>query len=123
MSTTPPRRTDLQSLTRNYTGLPRPDVTELGPEEQRRFAEIEAARLAELFTESRGERMTGQPATAETRPLDAGSAQNMQDRKLAFVDAEADRRTVSPDRAQEKASPYVVQAGTVIPAALITGIR
>ena len=47
----------------------------------------------------------------------------MQDRKLAFVNAAPDRRTVSPDRLAGKASPYVVQAGTIIPAALITGIR
>lgn len=109
------------------------------PEEQRRLAEIEAARLAKLFTESRGDRTdSGQVAgartgsadspagltlPAETPPLDAGSAQNMQDRKLAFVNAETDRRTVSADRVQEKASPYVVQAGTIIPAALITGIK
>ncbi|MVA58509.1 TrbI/VirB10 family protein [Agrobacterium vitis] len=113
------------------------------PEEQRRLAEIEAARLAKLFTDSRGERTTGSqqvasatsptgsgvdPTTglalpAETPPLDSDSAQNMQDRKLAFVNAEADRRTVSADRVQEKASPYIVQAGTVIAAALITGIK
>ena len=37
--------------------------------------------------------------------------------------APVDRRTVSPDRLANPASPYVVQAGTVIPAALITGIR
>lgn len=112
-------------------------------EEQRRLAEIEAARLAKLFTDSRGERTTGNqqvasatsptgsgvdPAIglappAETPPLDSGSAQNMQDRKLAFVNAEADRRTVSADRVQEKASPYIVQAGTVIAAALMTGIK
>ncbi len=47
----------------------------------------------------------------------------MQDRKTAFLNAATDRRTVSADRLQAKASPYVVQAGTVIPAALITGIR
>ena len=47
----------------------------------------------------------------------------MQDRKTAFLNAATDRRTVSFDRLQAKASPYVVQAGTVIPAALITGIR
>ncbi|MFB9948865.1 TrbI/VirB10 family protein [Rhizobium puerariae] len=113
------------------------------PEEQRRLAEIEAARLAKLFTDSRGERATGSQQVAsvtsptgfgvdsttglnlpaETPPLDSGSAQNMQDRKLAFVNAEADRRTVSADRVQEKASPYIVQAGTVIAAALITGIK
>jgi len=110
------------------------------PEEQRRLAEIEAARLAKLFTDSRGERTNGSqidttraagnvdPATglalpAETPPLDSGSAQNMQDRKLAFVNAASDKRTVSSDRVQEKASPYIVQAGAVIPGALITGIK
>ncbi len=115
------------------------------PEEQRRLAEIEAARLAKLFTDSRGERTVGNqqvasatattttgsgidpaiglPLAAQTPPLDSGSAQNMQERKLAFVNAEADSRTVSADRVQEKASPYIVQAGTVIAAALITGIK
>lgn len=160
----------LQNLPRDYTGLPRPDVPELGPalpgdlgrpirraqeqgrpvappaiqtpqadpEEQRRLAEIEAARTARLFTDSRGAQIAGQQIGAagpggtslggltlptEPPPLDPGSAQNMQDRKLAFVNAETDRRTVSTDRVQDKASPYVVQAGAVIPAALITGIR
>ncbi len=161
----------LQNLPRDYTGLPRPGVPELGPllpgdlgrpirraqerdqpiappdirapradpEEQRRLAEIEAARLAKLFTDSRGETgaenqalrtksgdtdpMTGLTIPPATPPLDEGSAQNMQDRKLAFVNAEADRRTVSPERVHDKASPYVVQAGTIIPAALVTGIN
>lgn len=109
------------------------------PEEQRRLAEIESARVAKVFTESRGvqaptaqaagpgavrvDPATGLTLPTETPPLDPGAAQNMQDRKLAFVNAAADRRTVSPDRVQEKASPHVVQAGTVIPAALITGIN
>lgn len=109
------------------------------PEEQRRLAEIEAARVAKLFTDSRGVRTdnnqaldTRKSATdpnavltqpEATPPLDAGSAQNMQDRKLAFVNAEADRQTVSPDRVQEKASPYILQAGSVIAAALVTGIK
>jgi len=109
------------------------------PEEQRRLAEGEAARVAKLFTPSRGEKPADARTAAATAPradatggltlptepppLDAGAAQNMQDRKLAFVNAAADRRTISPDRVQEKASPYVVQAGTVIPAALITGIK
>ena len=47
----------------------------------------------------------------------------MQDRKTAFLNASTDKRTVSSDRLEAPASPYVVQAGTVIPAALITGIR
>ena len=44
-------------------------------------------------------------------------------RKLAFLNADVDRRTVSPDRVAAPASPYILQAGSVIPAALITGIR
>lgn len=113
--------------------IPQPDQAE-----QRRLAEAEAARVAKLFTDSHGMQSPTQPAlptqvagTATTdfslpgQPplLDAGAAQNMQDQKLAFINAETDRRTVSPDRVQDKASPYVVQAGTVIPAALITGIK
>ena len=47
----------------------------------------------------------------------------LQDRQLAFLNAAVDRRTVAPDRVAAPASPYVLQAGAVIPAALITGIR
>ncbi len=91
------------------------------PTEQRRLAEIEAARVAKVFTDSRGVQA---PATAPAvGRVDPGAAQNMQDRKLAFVNAAVDRRTVTPDRVQGKVSPYVVRAGTVIPAALITGIK
>ena len=60
---------------------------------------------------------------AEAPPVDPNAVQNMQDRKLAFVNGPVDRRTVSADRVANPASPYVVQAGTVIPAALITGIH
>ncbi|CAN7697054.1 TrbI/VirB10 family protein [Mesorhizobium sp. LjRoot246] len=109
------------------------------PDEQRRLADIEAARVAKLFTDSNAranpmrqgpgagntvaDAMSGLTPSAEPPAIDQGSAQNVQDRKLAFVNAEPDRRTVSSDRLAEKTSPYVVQAGTVIPAALITGIR
>jgi type IV secretion system protein VirB10 len=118
-----------------------PDVRTPGadPEEQRRLAEIEAARVAKLFADNNAranparQGVGGGNATADTTPgstpstelpaPDPGSSQNMQDRKLAFANAEPDRRTVSPDRLASTASPYVVQAGTIIPAALITGIR
>lgn len=116
--------------------VPTIQTPRVDPEEQRRLAEIEAARVAKLFTDSRAERtdqvVSTRTSTADLNaltqadtvsPLDAGAAQNMQDRKLAFVNAEADRRTVSPDRVEEKASPYVLQAGSVIAAALITGIK
>jgi len=45
------------------------------------------------------------------------------DRKLAFLTAPVDRKTTSPDRVQAPASHNVVQAGSVIPAALLTGLR
>ncbi|MER9353800.1 TrbI/VirB10 family protein [Mesorhizobium sp. M0514] len=119
--------------------VPNMSAPRADPEERRRLAEIEAARVAKLFTDTnaRGKRvrqdtgagnavadtMSGLLPPTEPPALDPGTAQNMQDRKLAFVNTAPDRRTVSPDRLVEKASPYVVQAGTVIPAALVTGIR
>jgi type IV secretion system protein VirB10 len=45
------------------------------------------------------------------------------DQRQAFLTAPTDRRTIAPDRLQPPASPYLLQAGSVIPAALITGIR
>jgi type IV secretion system protein VirB10 len=45
------------------------------------------------------------------------------DHKLAFLNGAADHRTVSTDRIEAPASPYVVQAGAVIAAALVTGLR
>jgi len=96
--------------------------------EQRRLAEEEAARTSRVFFQ------TGAVTAAATEgpgnsaaPDLAGSAialgQTAQDRQLAFLNAAADRQTVAPDRVMPPASPYVLQAGAVIPAALITGIR
>jgi type IV secretion system protein VirB10 len=59
----------------------------------------------------------------EMAPIDPNSLQNMLDRKLSFVNGPVDRRTVSPDHLAAPASRYVLQAGAVIPAALVTGIR
>uniref|UniRef100_UPI00143906D1 TrbI/VirB10 family protein n=1 Tax=Caulobacter sp. SSI4214 TaxID=2575739 RepID=UPI00143906D1 len=41
----------------------------------------------------------------------------------AATEPVADPRLVSPERLQAPASPYVLQAGAVIPAALVTGLR
>ncbi|RWK65637.1 MAG: TrbI/VirB10 family protein [Mesorhizobium sp.] len=95
------------------------------PEEQRRLAEKEAARTSEVFFQTRSATATGiptlQPALGGTAPNLAGAG--TQDKQLAFLNADVDRRTVAPDRVTAAASPYVLQAGSVIPAALITGIR
>ncbi|MGY3573439.1 TrbI/VirB10 family protein [Bradyrhizobium sp. USDA 4504] len=103
------------------------------PEQQRRDQETEAARISRLFAANNGGEMRAPAAAAAgtdrvaspsaTNSADDGSAQNGQDRKLAFANASVDRRTVSPDRISGPASPYILQAGTVIPGALITGIR
>jgi type IV secretion system protein VirB10 len=138
----------LSALPRDYAGVPR-NVPALGPplpgdlgrpivaasapqadpEQQRVAQETEAARTSRLFASTNvQQRPAAQPAAGEAAPGAAPSSdealvQNGQDRKLAFINASVDRRTTSPDRLARPASPYVVQAGTVIPAALITGIR
>lgn len=99
---------------------PQPD-----PEEQRRLAEMEAARTSEVFFQIRSATAkalpTFQPTLGGTAPNLAGT--RTQDKQLAFLNADVDRRTVAPDRVAAAASPFVLQAGSVIPAALITGIR
>ena len=129
----PPLPGDLGKPILNAGAAPNTVATTPDTEAQRRAQEIEAARLSRLFAQTNQQPQpvglaapaaTGTTAgPTPTPPVDAGAAQNMQDRKTAFLNASTDKRTVSPDRLDAKASPYVVQAGTVIPAALITGIR
>jgi type IV secretion system protein VirB10 len=94
--------------------------------EQRRRAEEEAARLSTVFFQSR-QGSTAAAPVGSMPGLDltgaGGQATTAQDRQLAFLNAAADRRTVTPDRVTPPASPYVLQAGAVISGALITGIR
>jgi type IV secretion system protein VirB10 len=110
-------------------------VPGVSAEEQRRLQEIEAARLSRLFAST--ETRTSPSAPAATPAATPVAIPNLgslglapqpatptaQDRQLAFINAPVDRRTVAPDRIAAPPSPYVVQAGAVIPAALITGIR
>ena len=108
-------------------------------EQQRLTQEAEAARLSRLFASTSIPELassiaqvasvgastivpnqTNQPAQP---PANDTFTQNGQDRKLAFVNAPLDHRTTSPDRVSAPVSSYVVQAGNIIPASLITGIR
>ncbi|QQS13824.1 MAG: TrbI/VirB10 family protein [Rhodospirillales bacterium] len=100
------------------------------PEIQRRAQETEAARVSRLFaTTNRPQAASAAGPAARASgggapsSLDEASIQNGQDRKLAFLNAPVDRRTTSPDRLVLPASPYVLQAGAIISAALITGLR
>lgn len=105
--------------------MPGPD-----PAEQRRLAEEEAARTSEVFFATQSPTASSgfaAPSAASpgsiTAPQPDGGAQTDQDRQLAFLNAPVDRRIVAPDRVTPPASPYVLQAGSVIPAALVSGIR
>jgi type IV secretion system protein TrbI len=140
----------LATLPQDYAGIPR-DVPRLGlplpgevgrlagaesqtapigldAEQQRASQETEAARTSKVFASTTGPVTSSHAASQGTTTNSAPSSdetftQNGQDRKLLFVNAPIDRRTVSPDRISRPASPFVIQAGTIIPAALITGIR
>jgi type IV secretion system protein TrbI len=143
----------LSALPRDYTGpppeiprlgppapggagrlLPAPLPEIMDPDQQRLAQENEAARTSRLFatTGARERPATPTPAAeqktaaagqADGAPLDPGALLNMQDRKSAFVNGAVDRKTISPDLLENAVSRYVVQAGSVIAAALITGLR
>jgi len=141
----------LTTLPRDYAAIAR-DVPRLGPplpgdlgrpivtaegqsapigldaEQQRVNQETEAARTSKVFASTTAPvappHAASQESVTKTAPSsDETFTQNGQDSKLLFVNAPVDRRTTAPDRLSRPASPFVVQAGTIIPAALITGIR
>lgn len=103
-------------------------------DQQRLAQEQQAALTSSLFVQTRT-----QPAQAPTEKAassqapangtgtpasnDPEAAENMQAQKLAFMNGPSDVQTVSPDRLQAPPSPYVLQAGSIIPAALITGLK
>ncbi len=103
-------------------------------EELHRLQERDAARVSRLFAGANTQ-ISASAATIPATIPDAISnlgtlglapqpaTPTAQDRQLAFINAPVDRRTVASDRLKAPPSPYVVQAGAVIPAALITGIR
>lgn len=114
-------------------GAPAPGIaTSEDPAEQRIAQEKEAARTSQLFatTNFRQAAATAPAAPAASvgatasNGTGAGSSDlTSQDHKLAFLNGNVDHRTVSPERVEAPASPYVLQAGAVIPAALLTGLR
>ncbi|WP_374527688.1 TrbI/VirB10 family protein [Novosphingobium sp.] len=96
---------------------------------QRAEQEREAARGSRLFFGggSAGSAAGSLPSLpvggdAPTVALD-GPPSSDAARRQAFLERASDRRTVSGERLVGLAAPAILQAGSVIPAALITGIR
>jgi type IV secretory pathway VirB10-like protein len=120
----------------NAQNAPSVGVPAIDSEQQRLDQEGEAARLSKLFASTSIRELASSIAqvasvgastiapnqASQSAPNDTFT-QNGQDRKLAFVNASPDRSTTSPDRVSAPVSSYVVQAGNIIPASLITGIR
>jgi type IV secretion system protein VirB10 len=111
--------------------VPPPDLTANAVAAARQHArqEREAARGSRLFfgggtPGTAGGALVSLPtATEESAGRTAAAPQTEAGRKQAFLERASDRRTVSAERLTGLASPSILQAGSVIPAALITGIR
>ncbi|MDP3674834.1 MAG: TrbI/VirB10 family protein [Novosphingobium sp.] len=108
---------------------PDPAANAAAAARQRAGQEREAARGSRLFfgggtPGNAGSALVGLPVAAEEPAgRTAASPQTEAGRKQAFLERASDRRTVSAERLTGLASPSILQAGSVIPAALITGIR
>jgi len=62
-------------------------------------------------------------ASPQSAPADPTAVQNRQDAKEAFLTKAGGGATRNPGSLQLPVSPYQVMAGTIIPAALVTGIN
>jgi len=84
---------------------------------QLRVQEREAARMSQLFFGD--DRRPSPPSVSQ----EAAAAAPAESGRRGFLQGVSDRQTTSAERLQRPASPYVVQAGSTIPAAIVTGIR
>jgi type IV secretion system protein VirB10 len=97
------------------------------PRQQRAREAREAARTSRLFasTDAAGSASLPPPegpaASGPSAP--PAAAEPPPDHKLAFLNGAVDHRTESAERLGAPSSPYVVQAGAVIAAALLTGLQ
>ena len=117
-------------------GQPDPRLAAAEQARQRVMQERESARASKLFLGAEGARSAsaggGAGDGAQTARMVAASdatgaaptaQQSGQAAKKAFLQNGGNRAVVSNERIMAPASAYMVQAGSVIPAALITGIR
>ncbi|WP_336966573.1 TrbI/VirB10 family protein [Sphingobium aquiterrae] len=101
---------------------------------QRAAQERDAARTSRLFlggsvaasdTAPAIPPSAAKPGVSDTAiaPQSGDAAPGDQAGKRAFLARQSNSQTVSAERLSAPVSPYVLQAGSIIPAALITGIR
>jgi type IV secretion system protein TrbI len=112
-------------------GAPAPVIgssVSTNPEAQKLVQENDAARAGKLFTATN---INAQPTLSLPSPSVAAlpatptvaAEPTAQDHKQAFLNGAVEHNPVSTSRVEPPASQYVVQAGAIIPAALITGLR
>jgi type IV secretion system protein VirB10 len=111
------------------SGQPDPRVQAEEAARQRAQQERDAARTASLFLGGSGTGgtaalpMIGTALDSAAASQPAETPQGDQAGKRAFMAQASNQRTVSVERLTAPASPNIVQAGSIIPAALITGVR
>ena len=63
------------------------------------------------------------PLTVDGTSAPQATVPGFQDRKLAFLNAKPDAEIYNPHAQQKPISPYILMAGTIIPASLLTGLN
>ena len=94
---------------------PQPNLVEQRRDEerQRRAQELDAARTSKLFApDAQGGRSGAVPPASSVAATDTSEV----------ASGRPDARLTTPSRGQPVTSPYVLQAGSIIPAALVTGL-
>jgi type IV secretion system protein VirB10 len=103
------------------------------PAREQAAAERKAARESAVLVQTTGRTSDAEVASASAAPasvpdssrlaLDSDRDPNAQQRKADFVSASDRGGDVNPHTVQPAASPYMLSAGSVIAASLITGLR
>lgn len=124
----PPLPGDLGKPMLNAGVTPPTMPTAASADRQRRLQELQAARASRLFATSDVPTRGPAPTPMASAPAQAGTAtaapsSASTDQKSAFLNAPMDRRTRSTEQLQTPPNPDVIEAGAIIPAALITGLR
>ncbi len=112
---------DVQSRGQPMT-LPAMALPAADPDAERRRAEEEAARTSGVFFQSARPAPAGGGGSFPTAGLPGAATPQpgAENTNHSFLNASTDRRITTPDRVTAPASPYLLQAGAVIPAALVT---